>query len=207
MKLARSSNFWNKRITKREWSTLSRVGSNPALMSLRRSAANSRWSHALERRGKMNTAAYVIIAAIVATGLYFCIRWLARSFSKFGGSRPVTCPENGKRILVEVDARHAAMTSALGRPDIRLQNCSRWPLKQDCGQECLVNLDVAPDDCLVSGVLMRWYEGKTCVSCRKKFEAVHWMDHRPALRTPEGTLIEWGEVTVEDMPTVLETHF
>ena len=155
----------------------------------------------------MNTAAYVIIAAIVATGLYFCIRWLARSFSKFGGSRPVTCPENGKRILVEVDARHAAMTSALGRPDIRLQNCSRWPLKQDCGQECLVNLDVAPDDCLVSGVLMRWYEGKTCVYCRKKFEAVHWMDHRPALRTPEGTLIEWGEVTVEDMPTVLETHF
>ena len=151
----------------------------------------------------MNTAAYVIIAAIVATGLYFCIRWLARSFSKFGGSRPVTCPENGKRILVEVDARHAAMTSALGRPDIRLQNCSRWPLKQDCGQECLVNLDVAPDDCLVSGVLMRWYEGKTCVYCRKKFEAVHWMDHRPALRTPEGTLIEWGEVTVEDMPTVL----
>ena len=155
----------------------------------------------------MNTAAYVIIAAIVATGLYFVIRWLVASFSKFSGSRPVTCPENGKRELVEVDATHAAFTNAVGRPEIRLQNCSRWPLKQDCGQECLVNLDVAPEDCLVSGVLMRWYGGKICVYCRKEFEAVHWVDHRPALRTPEGTLIEWGEVTVEDMPMVLETHF
>jgi len=155
----------------------------------------------------MNTAAYVIIAAIVATGLYFVIRWLVASFSKFSGTRQVTCPDNGKRVFVEVDATHAALTSAVGRPDIRLQDCSRWPLKQDCGQECLVNLDVAPDDCLVSGVLMRWYEGKICVYCRKKFEAVHWMDHRPALRTTEGTLIEWGEVTVEDMPIMLQTHF
>lgn len=155
----------------------------------------------------MNTAAYLIIAAIAATGLYFAIRWLVGSFSRFSGLRPVTCPENGKRELVEVDATRAAFTNAVGRPEIRLQNCSRWPLKQDCGQECLVNLDVAPDDCLVSGVLMRWYEGKICVYCRKEFEAVHWMDHRPALRTPEGTLIEWGEITVEDMPMVLETHF
>jgi hypothetical protein len=155
----------------------------------------------------MNAAAYVIIAAIVATALYFCIRRLVNSFSKFGGSRAVTCPDNGKRTLVEVDAMHATLTSALKRPDIRLQNCSRWPLKQDCGQECLVNLDVAPDDCLVSGVLMRWYEGKICVYCRKQFEGLNWMDHRPALRTPAGTLIEWGEVTVEDMPMVLETHF
>ena len=155
----------------------------------------------------MNTAAYVIIAAIAATGLYFAIRWLVASFSKFSGSRQVTCPDNGKRVFVEVDATHATLTSAVGRPDIRLQDCSRWPWKQDCGQECIVNLDVAPDDCLVSGVLMRWYEGKICVYCRKKFEAIDWMDHRPALRTPEGLLIEWGEVTVEDMPMVLETHF
>ena len=120
----------------------------------------------------MNTAAYVIIAAIVATGLYFAIRWLVGSFSKFRGLRTVTCPDNGQRVFVEVDATHATFTSAVGRPDIRLQNCSRWPLKQDCGQECLVNLDVAPDDCLVSSVLMRWYEGKICVYCRKKFEAI-----------------------------------
>lgn len=155
----------------------------------------------------MNATAYVIIAAVVATGLYFCVRLLVASLSKFGGSRPVTCPDNGKRVQVEVDAMHATLTGALGRPDIRLQNCSRWPLKQDCGQECLVDLDVAPDDCLVSGVLMRWYEGKTCVYCRKKFEAINWIDHRPALCTPKGALIEWGEVTVEEVPMVLQTHF
>lgn len=155
----------------------------------------------------MNTAAYVIIAAVVATALYFCIRRLLNSFSKFSGSRAVTCPDNGKRVFVEVDAMHATLTNALSHPDIRLQNCSRWPLNKDCGQECLVNLDVAPEDCLVSGVLMRWYNGKICVYCRKKFQEINWTDHKPALRTPKGTLIEWGEVTVEDVPMVLETHF
>ena len=122
----------------------------------------------------MNTAAYVIIAAIVATGLYFVIRWLVASFSKFSGSRPVTCPENGKRELVEVDATHAAFTNAVGRPEIRLQNCSRWPLKQDCGQECLVNLDVAPEDGLVSGVLMRM-RGKAAHPAGSRVQV--WHEH------------------------------
>lgn len=155
----------------------------------------------------MNSALYVVVAVLAATVLYFCIRLIANSFSRFGGSRAVVCPDNGKRVSVEVDAMRATLTSAIGCPEIRLQNCSRWPLKQDCGQECLVELDVAPDDCLVSGVLMRWYNGKTCIYCRKKFDEIHWIDHKPALCTPEGALIEWGEVTVEDIPMVLETHF
>lgn len=153
----------------------------------------------------MNTAAYLIIGVLLATALYFVIR-LLWVFPKLRGSRTVTCPETEKPTIVAVDAVHAALTSTMGRPDIRLQDCSRWPIKKDCGQECLLNLDVAPGDCLVSGVLMKWYHGKICVYCRKTFEEVHWVDHRPALRTPEGKLIEWREVRPEDVMTVLQTH-
>ncbi len=154
----------------------------------------------------MNTAAYFIVTVILATALYFGIRWLVRVSSKYRGTRVVTCPETGRPALAEVDALHASLTSVVGRPDIRLENCSRWPLKNQCGQECLANLDVAPGECLVSGVLMKWYRGKNCVYCGELAEELHWMDHKPALQTPEGKLVEWSRVSVENLSTVLKTH-
>ena len=83
--------------------------------------------------------------------------------------------------MVEVDALHASLTSTVGRPDIRLENCWRWPLKEPVRTGVPANLDVAPGECLVSGVLMRWYRGKNCVYCGKPFEELQWMDHKPAL--------------------------
>jgi hypothetical protein len=154
----------------------------------------------------MNTAGYLIVIVLIATASFFGIRWLVRAFSQYRGTRIVTCPETGRPAVVEVDASHASMTSTVGLPDIRLENCSRWPLREQCGQECLTDLDVAPGQCLVSGVLMRWYRGKNCVYCGKPFEELHWIDHKPALMSPEGTLVRWHGVTVENFSTVLETH-
>jgi hypothetical protein len=141
----------------------------------------------------MNTAAYLIVIVLIATASVFGIRWLVRAFSQYRGTKIVTCPETGRPAVVEVDAPHALMTSTVGLPDIRLENCSRWPLREQCGQECLTDLDVAPGQCLVSGVLMRWYRGKTCVYCGKPFEELHWTDHKPALQSPAGMLVRGTE--------------
>ena len=154
----------------------------------------------------MNTEAYLIVVALVAIGAYFGSRWLVRARSRFTGANIVTCPETGKPAVVEVDAWYASLTSAAGFPDIRLQHCSRWPLKEQCGQECLTNLDVAPEQCLVNGVLMKWYRGKNCVYCGELAEELHWMDHKPALQNPEGLLVRWRGVSVENLSMVLETH-
>ncbi|MGH9881754.1 MAG: hypothetical protein ACRD6N_09990, partial [Pyrinomonadaceae bacterium] len=154
----------------------------------------------------MNTAAYLIVLAIVATAFYMGIRWLVRAFSRYRGTNIVTCPETGRPAIVEVDALHASLTSTVGPPDIRLENCWRWPLKEQCGQECLANLDVAPGKCLVSGVLTRWYRGKDCVYCGKSFEELQWIDHKPALLSPEGALIRWHGVPVDNLSKVMETH-
>jgi hypothetical protein len=154
----------------------------------------------------MNTAAYLIGILLIATASYFGIKWLLRALSRYRGTKIVTCPETGRPALVEVDALHASLTSVAGLPDIRLENCWRWPLKEQCGQECLLDLDVAPEQCLVSGVLMRWYRGKTCCSCGKPFEELQWLDHQPSLKSPEGLLVRWREVPVENISTVLETH-
>lgn len=154
----------------------------------------------------MYTTVALLITAVTAVGLWFGIRWLVRSSSRFGGPRIVTCPETHKPAIVEVDSLHATLTSAVGLPDIRLRECSRWPIREQCGQECLMDLDVAPESCLVSGVLMRWYRDKDCVFCKKPFPELHWVDHRPALLGTDGTLLSWSEVNLDKLPEVLETH-
>jgi len=154
----------------------------------------------------MTTAVGSLIAMIIlAAALWLGIR-VVRSSSRFRGSRIVTCPETNKPTIVEVDALHASLTSAVGLPDIRLKDCSRWPIKEQCGQECLMDLDVAPEGCLVSGVLMRWYRDKNCVYCRKAFPELHWVDHRPALLSADGKLLAWNEVQLDQLRNVLESY-
>jgi hypothetical protein len=148
----------------------------------------------------------LIVIASLAAALFFGLRWLVGSASRYGGSRIVTCPETKSPTVVEVDALHASLTSVVGLPDIRLKDCSRWPMRSQCGQECLTDLDVAPDRCLVSGVLMRWYRGRNCAYCRNTFPEINWSDHRPAVRSPEGQLLSWGEVSSDQLQQVLETH-
>jgi len=136
----------------------------------------------------------------------FGIRWIFRARSKYGGTQIVTCPETKAPAQVEVDVFEAALTSALGVADIRLHNCSRWPMKRDCGQECLLSLPVAPDECLVHGVLMKWYRGKQCVYCGVPFSELHLTDHKPALRTAEQKLVQWREVSIADVSNVLTAY-
>ena len=154
----------------------------------------------------MMSVVYLVAAGLLATSLFFVIRYFVREYIHYRDSRIISCPENGQAAVVEVDAIHAALTSPLGQPDIRLQNCGRWPLLQNCGQECLVQLDVAPPECLVRGVLMRWYEFKSCLYCGKPFHQIQLLDHKPALQSPEGKLLAWSEVDIGEMQTVMSTY-
>jgi hypothetical protein len=149
---------------------------------------------------------YVITAALLATSFFFATLHFVRKYIRYRDSRIITCPDNGEAAIVEVDAMHAVLTSALGKTDIRLQNCGRWPLLQNCGQECLVQLDVAPAECLVRGVLMRWYEFKSCFYCGKTFSQIQLLDHQPALQNPEGKLLEWSALDISELQTVMNTY-
>lgn len=130
----------------------------------------------------------------------------ARAWIRLRGSRVITCPENRQPAGVELDLPYAALTAAVGRSHFRLRDCSRWPEKAGCGQVCLMEVEESPEDCLVRHVLERWYVGKACAYCGHVFAAVHWHDHKPGLRAPEGTLREWSEVAPVEVPVVLATH-
>jgi hypothetical protein len=150
--------------------------------------------------------AYIILAALVVVAIYFGVRYFVRARGEFGGSRVIICPDTGKQSMVEVDTRRAALTSLVGQTDIRLESCWRWPLNEGCGQECLLQLDVAPDDCLVRSVLTKWYRGQKCVFCERRFEEIDLLEHKPALFTPKGITGEWAEVAIAAVKEAMATY-
>ena len=92
------------------------------------------------------------------------------------------------------------------RPTLRLSSCTRWPERQDCGQDCLKQIEADPANCLVWNIVSKWYEGKNCVFCHKTMGPLHHMDHVPALLTPDFKTVEWKQIRPEQLPSVFSTH-
>jgi hypothetical protein len=130
-----------------------------------------------------------------------------RTYLKFRGTRVITCPETGCPAAVEVDEKHAAASTWLRDTELRLASCSRWPEREGCGQECLAQIEAAPEGCLVRNMLIAWYRGSTCAFCHKEIPEIHWSDHKPAILSPDGRTIEWSDVRPEDLPGVFATHW
>jgi len=143
---------------------------------------------------------------MVLAAIYFGIRYFVRASQKFGGERVIICPETGKQAMVELDVRRAAVSSLIGQTDLRLENCWRWPMKQNCGQECLLQLDMGDENCLVRSVLEKWYRDKACTFCERPFEKIELIDHRPALLNPEGVTVEWKQVPISAVIEAMSTY-
>lgn len=143
-------------------------------------------------------------------GMVLLAMWFMRGvrfYRRFHGQRLVTCPENKKTAAVEVGAVGGAVRALVQPEDLRLSKCSRWPEMEDCGQECLSQIQEAPEDCLVWNIVTKWYEGQECVYCHKPFGHLDWHDHRPALMDAGRKTVQWNEVTAETLPDVLATHW
>lgn len=132
---------------------------------------------------------------------------LAALWLRWRGDRVITCPESKTVEGVELDASRAAFSGLTHRePRLELDECSRWPERRDCGQECLEQIASAPHHCLLTAILADWYLGKACVFCHRNFGEVIWHDHQPALRGPDGHLIEWSDVRPSELYNVLDTQ-
>jgi hypothetical protein len=137
------------------------------------------------------------LAAAAAVVLPEVLRWR--------GTRLVRCPETRAPAAVDVDVKEALVTGLLGREHLRLRDCSRWPERAGCGQDCLAQVERAPEDCRVRTIVSEWYQGKTCSYCGRPFGEIHWHDHRPALRTVGGITRQWSEVGPEELPGLFAT--
>jgi hypothetical protein len=147
----------------------------------------------------------VVLLAVVAVLAVMAVA-AVRAAVRLRGKRVVTCPETRAAAAVDMDLRYAAFGAAFGRPVLKLAACSRWPERGRCGMPCLDQIEASPEECLVRGILARWYHDQRCVYCRAAFGDIHWHDHKPALLAPDDRLVEWRDLAPESLPAVLETH-
>src|SRR5579872_2077668 len=149
----------------------------------------------------LNLWTVLIVVAAIALGVAAWRFW--RIWLRYLGRMVITCPENHKPAGVSVDASHALATGLGGAPQLRLSECSRWPERAGCGQECLGQIAQAPGDCLVRGILTRWYEGKNCAWCGLPIGDVHVGERKPALLKPDQTSVEWKDIPAEQLQETL----
>ena len=79
----------------------------------------------------------ILVIAFAAVGFL----WVLPAWRGVRGKKCVTCPETGQSATVEVDAARVAASAWGGPPDVRLKDCSRWPERATCGQDCLIQLE------------------------------------------------------------------
>jgi hypothetical protein len=154
----------------------------------------------------MSLVTEIVFVSIALTALVVVAGTTAAAYLRYRGTRVITCPETGRAEAVRVDALHAAATSAFGDRDLRLAACSRWPVRQDCGQECLTQVEQRPGDCLVRTMLARYYEGKSCAFCRKPLDFTQVLEHKPGFLALDGSTLAWKDVPPERLPAIFSTH-
>ena len=142
--------------------------------------------------------------AIVVVAAAVLVR-LGRTWLKYRGKRVIQCPENLRPAGVVVNAAHAALTAFGKAPELRLSQCSRWPERVGCGQECLSQIKAAPEDCLVRNIVANWYRGKSCAACGQVFAEIDWAGSQPCLLTDSGTTLEWRRVPADRLEETLSS--
>jgi uncharacterized membrane-anchored protein YjiN (DUF445 family) len=84
------------------------------------------------------SAPWIVLAAIVALAVaYVLLPVVSAVFLRFRGTKELACPETGATAKVGADARWAAVTAAFRHPVLRVKDCSLWPGRRACEQNCL----------------------------------------------------------------------
>lgn len=83
----------------------------------------------------------LVLAAITGLGLaYVLFPVMMQIFMRYHKAQSVTCPEEGKTVTINIDARKAALAAAIDKTNLSLRDCSLWPKKSGCAQGCLANV-------------------------------------------------------------------
>ncbi len=81
----------------------------------------------------------IVIGAILGlVVVYVILPMIGDTLRRYRAAKTLRCPETGKDSGVNLDTRHAVLTTAaFGKPKLRVARCSFWPEQQACGQGCL----------------------------------------------------------------------
>ena len=149
---------------------------------------------------------WALLAILGVATLSFGLAVALASYFRYGGKRVVHCPETKQPAAVHINLARVAREAIRRAPDLKLDQCSRWPERASCGQECLAELKADPDQCLVWNMVDAWYTGKSCAYCQKPFGEIRWHERQPALLGPDRSLLQWNEVPAENLPQIFQNY-
>ncbi len=79
-----------------------------------------------------------LIGALLMLGAAYVLLPIAwDAYHSYTHRKWLVCPETGDKMAVKLDAWRAARTSLVGEPKLAVWDCTRWPARRYCGQECL----------------------------------------------------------------------
>jgi hypothetical protein len=93
--------------------------------------------NSLRRHGNCSNP-LLLIAGIVGFGLVTVVAPIAiDAFRRYRYQKVITCPEACSLAEVSLEAGQAALGVAVGRPVLRVRNCSLWPKRKGCEEKCV----------------------------------------------------------------------
>jgi hypothetical protein len=140
------------------------------------------------------------LGAALVTGLPLAMS--LQAYYRNRGRQSAICPENGEPVDVEVDRKYAFWTAYRGQEHTRLESCTHWPEKGDCGQECLAQLDPTPEN--VERLMLGWYKGKTCCICSRAITPSDWRRGRLAWLDDDYKLVALRQVNLKQLQFALQ---
>jgi len=146
-----------------------------------------------------------VVAFLVACLLVLSFQRVGGALLAYRGIRVITCPQTSQPAAVELAVWRGAVRSVIGRPGLRIHECSGWPERRGCDQGCVHEIAAAPADSLVPNILTRWYQDKACACCGNPLRQIHSGRRQPGLMSPERKLIEWKEIPPQNILQVLAT--
>jgi len=87
--------------------------------------------------------ATILIVLLSLAAVYLGVRAIRgfRLYQEVRGPLLVTCPETKQSAVVEVAAGTMAVESIVEGIGFQVGQCSRWPMREDCAQDCLRQIE------------------------------------------------------------------
>ena len=127
------------------------------------------------------------------------------TYWRASGVRVVRCPVTHETVRIELAAVRAAVLLAPSS-DLVVRRCSLWPQRRNCAQWCCDEIETSPSGCRMEAILADWYQGKRCAYCGRSVPRPAVGDLPPALRAPDGAIVEWSAIEPTRLFDVLATH-
>lgn len=82
----------------------------------------------------------VFLAILIIAAVYVMLPVMVSEYGQYLTPYDVLCPQTREPAVVTINARYAALTSAIGSKSLKLTGCSRWPEHTGCDRGCLSQL-------------------------------------------------------------------